>query len=421
MATSNNCKGQIYTTSCASPSSSVLKKRNCQEIRDNVREAEKSMSWIQWFATKDASWRDPWVINARYRQCQHLPDQIPAEHYTQLRDRLQAYDRGELPMSGEDALELRRTVNLVQSRYDGVPSPYHTAPADYISPAEQEVYDRTGNNLTMALMPATIPGIAGTRALGGTEAQAAAGGQLSAAAFGIMGVRFMQKHGLLKQTPQPQTAPRETQHGAPLEPKGQSIAKSNIGTQGTVINSLTSRDIARRMLAKAKAAEPKVTQDISDAAKKSGGKQEGLEYRLKSEDSLTRKIDSEGAAGVNDNLRYTVTYEPNKLGQGANSVMADLEAKGYERVAVKNTFDQGRGYMGINTTFRSPDGQLLELQFHTPQSFDIKQNINHSLYEQWRLPSTPPAVRDELMQQMINNSRQIQIPPNIGRDVPRYP
>ncbi len=218
MTTSNKCQGTIHTTKCETASAPVLTKRDCETVKTDVRDAEKDMSWFKWIATKDDSSRNPWVIFSKYNECKRLPQQLDAEAYTTLRDRLQAYDRGELPMSGQDAMELRRTVNLVQARYDGVPSPYRPKLADYISPAEQEIYDRFGNNLTMAVMPVTIPGIAGTRAMGGTEAQARAGGELSAMAFGFMGGAFMAKHGLLKQSVKP--APAQQTTSQPVPPRG---------------------------------------------------------------------------------------------------------------------------------------------------------------------------------------------------------
>lgn len=217
MTTSNKCQGTIHTTRVEAAGAPVLTKRDCETVKTDVRDAEKGMSWFKWIATKDDSSRNPWVIFSKYNECKRLPQQLDAEAYTTLRDRLQAYDRGELPMSGQDAMELRRTVNLVQARYDGVPSPYRPKLADYISPAEQEIYDRFGNNLTMAVMPVTIPGIAGTRAMGGTEAQARAGGELSAMAFGFMGGAFMAKHGLLKQSVKPAPAQQTTSQPVPTQ------------------------------------------------------------------------------------------------------------------------------------------------------------------------------------------------------------
>jgi hypothetical protein len=178
---------------------------------------------------------------------------------------------------------------------------------------------------------------------------------------------------------------------------------------------------AKQVLGRAKAAEPRVTEDISQLAKKTGGTQEGLDFRLKSEESLTRKLDGMPRnAEVNDALRYTVTYEPSKLGEGAASVMKGLENQGYEKVLVKNTFVEGQPYKGINTTFRSPDGQLFELQFHTPQSFDVKQNLTHALYEQARVLPAGSQERAAIGAQMKNISDSVQIPKGIQEQVPNF-
>ena len=45
-------------------------------------------------------------------------------------------------------------------------------------------------------------------------------------------------------------------------------------------------------------------------------------------------------------------------------------------------------------TFRSPTGQLFEVQFHTPESLAVKTEL-HGLHEEGRMPSTPPARRAE--------------------------
>jgi hypothetical protein len=170
-----------------------------------------------------------------------------------------------------------------------------------------------------------------------------------------------------------------------------------------------------------KLAEPKVSKDISDAARQTGGKQEGLEFRIKKEESLARKLATEPGKPINDSLRYTTVYEPNQLAGGAEQTMSKLESLGYEKVAVKNTFEEGSRYMGINTTFKSPEGQIFELQFHTPESFNVKQNLTHGLYEEFRLPSTTNARRIELQQEMNRITGTITIPPGIRTSVPNFP
>ncbi len=59
-------------------------------------------------------------------------------------------------------------------------------------------------------------------------------------------------------------------------------------------------------------------------------------------------------------------------------------------------------YKGINTNIKSSDGQIFELQFHTPNSFNVKQNINHVLYEEFRLLDQNSERAIELKQIMID-------------------
>ncbi|AKJ26706.1 hypothetical protein AAW51_0015 [Caldimonas brevitalea] len=178
---------------------------------------------------------------------------------------------------------------------------------------------------------------------------------------------------------------------------------------------------AAELIAKARKAEPRVTEDLSGLASKTGGKQEGLDYRLKTEESLARKLEGTRPEKIGDALRYTTVYPPDKLGDGAAQTLKELEAKGYTVEKVKNTFVEGAPYKGINTTIRSPDGQPFELQFHTPQSFDVKQNLTHGLYEELRLlpPDSPRAA--ELTQEIAKLSDAIKIPQGIATKVPNVP
>lgn len=115
-------------------------------------------------------------------------------------------------------------------------------------------------------------------------------------------------------------------------------SRNSGAADGVAINQLTPAQILHRQ---AKLAEPKVTKDVSSTAKQTGGKQEGLEFRIKEEDSLARKLASEPGKPINDSLRYTTVYEPNQLAGGAEQTMAKLESLGYEKIAVKNTFEDG--------------------------------------------------------------------------------
>lgn len=157
--------------------------------------------------------------------------------------------------------------------------------------------------------------------------------------------------------------------------------------------------------------EPTVTRSLSDIASANGGKLVGLEYRLKSIESLERKMAGRPDIPVNDALRYTMSFDEANFAEGVKTAMSSLEEQGYKRTVLRNTFKKGQPYMGINTTYLTPEGEMFELQFHTPESFHMKDVINHPLYEQQRiLPISDPAWR-ALRDQMILNSSAVPIPP----------
>jgi hypothetical protein len=85
-----------------------------------------------------------------------------------------------------------------------------------------------------------------------------------------------------------------------------------------------------------------------------------------------------------------------------------LKARGYEVVKWKDTWDSEM-YKGINAVFRAPNGARFELQFHTPTSFVLKNEINHPLYENWRT-SRDVRERTVLEQRMRRNAQRLTRP-----------
>lgn len=155
--------------------------------------------------------------------------------------------------------------------------------------------------------------------------------------------------------------------------------------------------------------------------KATGGKQEGLDFRLKTKDSLVRKLETTNPENINDSLRYTITYPSENIGAGANKVMKQLEDAGYTKVKVKNTFKSGSPYKGINTTFRTSDGQPFELQFHTPESFHAKQNLTHGMYEELRLlPGDSPKADKLLKEIKAVSDENVPIPDGIQEAVSNF-
>ena len=161
-------------------------------------------------------------------------------------------------------------------------------------------------------------------------------------------------------------------------------------------------------------AERSVTPALQTIAQANGGRMAGLEYRLKTMESLTRKIEANPDRSINDALRYTMTFDEGTFTPSVRSTMESLAQQGYELTKVWNRFKPGAPYKGINATYQTPDGLEFELQFHTPASLEMKQLVNHHLYEQQRLLQRSDPQWKALDQQMVQNSESVPIPAGAG-------
>lgn len=164
--------------------------------------------------------------------------------------------------------------------------------------------------------------------------------------------------------------------------------------------------------------EPVVTRDVTAIAKSMGVDTDGLEYRIKSRPSYMRKVQSRGQEyEVKDILRYTYTTKADSLAEKTLSCLDAYKAEGYTVLEVKNTWkSRSNPYRGINTVIQSPDGQVFELQFHTPESFALKNGELHRLYEKQRL--IVDRRSDEylrLQDEMFRLSGKLEIPKDIER------
>jgi len=178
---------------------------------------------------------------------------------------------------------------------------------------------------------------------------------------------------------------------------------------------------AAAILEKAAGAEKRVTPDLTQLADSQGMKMEGLDFRLKSEESLTRKLADTPADQIGDALRYTMVSKPEALARNTATTLETLQSKGYEVLRVKDTFKPGAQYKGINTQVKSLDGQVFELQFHTPQSFDIKQNVTHTMYEEFRLLPASDPRKAQLANEMTQISSTISTPPGLDDALRNFP
>jgi hypothetical protein len=96
-----------------------------------------------------------------------------------------------------------------------------------------------------------------------------------------------------------------------------------------------------------------------------------------------------------------------------NVFRGDMQSDNYW--SLKGTKDDS-GYRGINATFIAPNGQKFEVQFHTQESFKLK-NENHHLYEETRNPKTSQKRKDEINKISLEASEKLEIPKSIDKIV----
>ena len=205
----------------------------------------------------------------------------------------------------------------------------------------------------------------------------------------------------------------------------EAVYRDEIGSLNPTVEKVQTEIAAEAdgLLERAAAIEPVITGDLQRMAAAVQARMAGLDYRFKGRESLIRKIESKtwrrdvtparAAANITDVLRYTVLLDGESFVSQYWQLQEQLAASGYQTNKVSNTWRKNAVYKGINTTI-TKNGQVFELQFHTEQSFNLKNNELHKLYEEAREISTSTERRAELQRQMVELSRQIPTPPGIS-------
>ena len=165
--------------------------------------------------------------------------------------------------------------------------------------------------------------------------------------------------------------------------------------------------------------EPEITRDVVAVGAANGGETVGLDTRVKLPESLEAKLhsvdDPVDIDRVSDILRYTHVFSPEQLADGTNASLSAYEQQGYTIRTVKNTWeDPNLPYKGINVRMLSPDGQPLEVQFHTQESFALKSGEMHDLYKQYGKLPKDSMEAIELQNRMFALSRSLQMPARIS-------
>lgn len=175
--------------------------------------------------------------------------------------------------------------------------------------------------------------------------------------------------------------------------------------------------------------EPNITLDLKDIANKTGSELVGLDFRLKSKESYLRKVNTDSKNSLeldiiknviedtNDIIRYTYQSSYKDLVDKYFEIDKALASKGYNQIKLKNTWlIKSNPYKGINCNYAAPNGQKFEIQYHTPESFELKNGELHSLYEKWRIIENKASKEAiELSKRMSELSSKLKYPDNIEK------
>lgn len=181
-----------------------------------------------------------------------------------------------------------------------------------------------------------------------------------------------------------------------------------------------------RYMERARQAERSISPQVRAAASMAGAELIGFEHRLKSPDSLKRKVATSlrehpgqnadtALAGLGDAVRYTLQLPEGRYTKGVTTASKALAAWKNDSAKWSNTWGRAEGYKGLNTRWRAPrSGQLYEVQFHTPAS-KRAQEETHKLYEEQRLPSTSPERKRELQRKQNALFAAVPVPKGADR------
>ena len=174
-------------------------------------------------------------------------------------------------------------------------------------------------------------------------------------------------------------------------------------------------------LDRAKKAEKQISQQVRTVASWSEAELVGFNHRLKTEDSLKRKIATwlradpaqsvhDALDDINDSIRYTFQWSEADYTKGAGTASRMLADYGNTNVRWSNTWKNRTSYKAINTTWAdAKSDHKFEIQLHTPASHQAATDA-HPLYEEQRLPDTPPERVEELVKQQSEIFAAVPVP-----------
>lgn len=182
-------------------------------------------------------------------------------------------------------------------------------------------------------------------------------------------------------------------------------------------------------LENAKADEPDMTRSVMQAAGEAGGECAYLDSRVKSPESLARKIREDRATmaargekisageiaeGLKDVVRYTVVRnDHSQTTETIVSTVTSLQRQGWVILQIKDFYRDGAPYKGVHVIGRAPSGRVSEIQVHSAQSLAIK-NQAHTSYEVYRDSSRSLRDRQAAKTECSRAFSNVSAPPGLN-------
>ena len=187
-------------------------------------------------------------------------------------------------------------------------------------------------------------------------------------------------------------------------------------------NILSNIDVVQEEYDKTRVLEPLITKDLKEMAEELNTSFKGLEFSVKTAESIYDKLEREKSktdrmnarlarvgkdigkfdpvekiSEMKDVIRYTEICKHEDIINKTRETMKSLEEKGYIISGCNNYYENPypqTGYMGIHLNVISPYGKEIELQVHSNESFKAKQE-GHELYEKIRAVDTPKQDKEK--------------------------
>jgi hypothetical protein len=163
--------------------------------------------------------------------------------------------------------------------------------------------------------------------------------------------------------------------------------------------------------------EPRVTSEFLAAVPTSGEAYQ-LGSRVKSPASLARRFkdaqQKTRRASPADIHRYTVlTESPDDLVNAAEYTVERLRRSNWQVTYAVHTYTEGSRYKGIHAYLRTPEGQRVEVQFHSAEAARVKE-LTTPWYQIERSPEAKPEERAAARARCIELSDALKVPRGLG-------